>query len=209
MKRTDGCVLCALLSQLEYHHLVRFGCAALETEEFKRDFYAGLGLCNWHFWELRRCFWGPGLAQTLLDVLEMMPANLGLADSDSPLRLLDKSACWLCRELSQDEADFVAHMSRFAEDGAFREVYAQSRGLCLPHIAPVAAAACSEARRWLLNIELEHWHSLKQDLAEFVRKHNPALPAQKTPNVESGPTRCIQKLVGNIGALGRRRIRDE
>ena len=190
------------MSQREYHHLVRFGTATLEDKDSRDTFYAGLGLCNWHFWELRRSFWGPGLAETLFDVLTLMPAGLGLAGIacgvGEPFPL-HSARCWVCKQLARDESDYVATLVHSLEKPDFRATYEQSRGLCLPHVHTVTALASVEIREWIIHVESDQWERLKHDLAELVRKAQPSLLLQPTPSEVTAPARCIQKLVGNHG----------
>jgi hypothetical protein len=152
---------------------------------------------------LRRCFWGPSLAATLLDVLTLLPAGPGLVraaagDPGEGLPLYG-GRCWVCRELAHDAAGYVSQLAALFEQEDHRPIYAQSRGLCLPHVQACAAAASPEGRAWLLAAEMEHWRRLREDLAELVRKASPPLRAQQTRAEETAPTRCLQKLVGTHG----------
>lgn len=188
------------MSRHEYHHLVRFGTASLGDQESRQAFYAGRGLCNWHFWELRRSFWGPSLAETLFDILRLMGADSCLAGFSSGTSLeampLYRARCWVCWELAQDEMGYVQSLVHLLEDSAFRGIYGDSHGLCFPHIHGLAGAAGEDIREWVLGTEAEHWQQLKGDLAGLVRKAQPPLRWERTQSEETAPDRCLQKLVG-------------
>ena len=187
----DGSALCQLLSRHEYHLLVRFGTASLGNQESRQVFYAGRGLCNWHFWELRRSFWGPALAETLFDILRLMPADSCLPGF-SPGTSLDalplcRARCWVCWELAQDEMSYVQSLVHLLEDPGFRGIYGNSHGLCLPHVHVLAGAAGEDIREWVLGTEAEHLQQLKCDLAGLVRKARAAASLGTDAGRGNGP----------------------
>jgi hypothetical protein len=203
LQRADGCTICACLRPMEFRHLVRFGTANLGEKPTRSGFYRGRGLCNWHFWELRRSFWGAGLAETISDVLELFPFDLDLGEicmGHWPGTIpLNTDQCWVCQELACDEAELLNQAAHVAEDTELHAAYIGSRGHCLPHVYGVAVRASPEARSKLLAMEREHWQRLKHDLAELIRKRHLSIRDERTPREETAPARCIEKLVGGHG----------
>ncbi len=201
LRQDEGCSLCKFLSRQEYTHLVCLGTSSLN---YGRSQPPGMGLCNWHFWELRRAFWGPHLAKLLVDMLASMPAGLdleavavGLGDTLP----LDSARCAICLRLANEEAACAGAFAAGLREHSYRELFEQSRGLCLPHFHAVASAMDLEARSWLIHTEHRHWERMKFDLAENIRKAQPPLRAQLTVSEETAPGRCIQKLVGRHGRI--------
>jgi hypothetical protein len=197
------CPLCTIVDRAEYWHVIRFGTAALETDEVRQAIYGRRGLCNAHFWRLRRCFWGAGLAQTLVDVLALVPAE-GLCSGEPKTLLsetlpLEPGNCSLCAALRCEEsfhnqlfADLLAH------DG-FRVSYQRTRGLCLPHLRAVASMVTRDVFDWLLAFEGLQWRLLQTSLQQRAQRPKSPMFRRTTPDEEESPDRCIAKLVGSNG----------
>jgi hypothetical protein len=203
LAHTTGCTLCYLRARHQYDHITRFGTAKLEGHAFAVEFYAGKGLCNAHLSELERIFWGPGLAETLLDLFDWMPDPFDAHRASDDLLgalPLGRTQCKVCHELRQDEAGYLRELAFLLNDAEFRSLYERSRGFCLPHTAEVLwAIEGDEPRQFVLRTEAEHWKRLTHDLNELVRKAKPPLRSTQTDSERSSATRCIEKLVGRRG----------
>jgi hypothetical protein len=203
LRRVEGCALCGLLCRLEYAHVIRFGTAGRQNAEGGRDDDPALGLCNRHFWEMHRSFGGWWFVDKLFEILGQFSEELGPTGDGAMFSLpnlpFSKARCRICQELAQDERDYISVLAPLLGEAAFREVYQQSCGLCLPHVCVITEAAAAEIGAWLRHAEEEHWRRLRHDLAELQQKRYPQLRTQITPREESAPFRCVQKLVGAHG----------
>jgi len=87
-------------------------------------------------------------------------------------RLAPLERCWVCEMADQSEEGYLTWLARQITDPEFRERYAASDGLCLPHLRrALAHAQTEEAVRWLVQITVEKVTPLAIDLREYSRKH--------------------------------------
>ncbi len=102
-----------------------------------------------------------------------------VANSCARLReiVTPRGECLACRDCRSAEETFAWALTRSLSseepDGAFRDLFRRSAGLCLPHFRlALLRVEDQSARDLLVDVQLEKMGCLLAELAEYLRKHD-------------------------------------
>lgn len=106
----------------------------------------------------------------------------------------------LVTETSRNKAQGTTQIQEILShliDQDFFGQFRQSSGLCLPHFLRVLEHAESDEANSLIEVELEHIHSLREQLKEYLRKHDYRFINESKGEEQGSPLRAVEKIVGN------------
>jgi Family of unknown function (DUF6062) len=184
-----GCPVCRCVNDDSRRHLQALIDEHVNDPDTRRRMRAAWGLCNWHTWMLRTIpIAKTGSAIIYEDVLRVAVRRVEklkdrprftwfrklIAPTRPRLveRYMNRAHCPVCLASRDAELRYVDTAVDFAEDSHFALMYAESAGLCIPHIVH-AIHRCSarpELGR-LLQETTRKWRELCRNLEGFVRKH--------------------------------------
>lgn len=104
--------------------------------------------------------------------------------------------CHLCESQRQDEAQAAKLLAQLLRQAEWRERYAASQGLCLPHVRQVLLNASPEVRDWLVANEGGRWQGLRAQLREVIRKHDYRFQQEPWGEERGSWRRAFHKLYG-------------
>lgn len=108
-------------------------------------------------------------------------------------------ACPLCHVLAEAVAALTATLLTHLADEPFRRDFAQSAGLCLPHLGQALAAATPDAAATLRDVAVAHEELLLAQLQEVIRRHD-YRSIGEPPGPERGAAeRAVCHLIGAPG----------
>jgi len=127
--------------------------------------------------------------------------RLGLARgaaSSVPNELEPHAPCPVCRVHDDAERRYASWLVEHLDEARFRQAFAASNGLCLPHLRRALMLADDEtSRTFLLQTTASKVGALAHDLGEYIRKHNWQYRDEvKTENEMASWIRVIAFFVG-------------
>lgn len=224
--KSGGCPVCAMLQRSTRRYLESFLYENVSKGDLRARLVASQGFCNAHGHALvdvarttgdvvgaailyEHLTWEVGgQVSQALAALSSVPTKarlrfrrkaLGQSVSD---HLTADEACPLCgyaahwAELMVRQ--FVQQLSDSQEAPEMRRVYAQSDGLCLPHLRQALwQAKDGEAMRFLLQTQQEKLNQVHRELSEFCRKQDYRFrDLPMTEKEKSSWARAVELLVG-------------
>jgi len=191
--RAAGCPVCRCVVDDSRGYLDALLYEQVTDVDTRRAIRAAWGFCNWHTWmlpELAGSLFGAAIIYEDLVTL-MLRSTEGLAVRRprrwlhaltrwrrGPAGVLEayrrRTACPACRNSAEAERRYLGIMvTLLADDGDLQAAYAESDGLCLPHLlAAVADHGTRPATSTLVERTRDKWRRLGQDIAGFVGKHD-------------------------------------
>jgi len=191
--KLTGCPLCRLLNKDADHFLDTLLYEFVADPMIQAEFRKSRGLCNVHAWGLTQQRGGNVgvaiLAQAVLDDAIAVLNSASGRKTASPLtrlfgqqsegsllaeRLEAGERCMCCVALDAHEARYVETLAAASEEERFKEAYAASSGLCLPHFRRLLKVVDqAEARQTLIDIQTSIWQALSAELELFRYKVDP------------------------------------
>jgi len=148
------------------------------------------GFCNWHAWmstELSHS--DSGIAIIYKDLLDAEirrlsgwakgkapPKGIRLGQGKKALRDFlsnwsEKDRCPVCRMVEDHERIDAQVLLDFVDEEAFSEAFEESPGVCLRHLTWILQCFPEHPNlRLLVKKQTEKYHSLSEELGEFIRK---------------------------------------
>jgi hypothetical protein len=114
-----------------------------------------------------------------------------------------RAPCSACLDTTQTQARYLETLVHFIDDEDLRTAYAQSDGLCVPHVILAV-----ERRRETARVEMlvartrEAWARIGRDLAAFVGKHDHRNREPYTEAEATSRVRAFEMLAGARGVFG-------
>ncbi len=218
----DGCPICRLGLRIADHYLTVYCSDNVTDVDIRATVREANGFCNTHAWQLPDRRDALGLAITYADIIKNLGRQLGAYDAESRRRLprwlfrllrdwrgrlwrgrVFKPAqpCPVCVEQYRAELRYAATFADYAGDEMLIERYRQGRGLCLPHLQLVSAAAAdSRALALVAAAEVGRWQELHDLLDEIVRKSDYRFSQETiTPAEREALTRVLATVSGAKG----------
>jgi hypothetical protein len=203
----EGCPLCLLRRQADERYLrslLREG--AMDAGLLDRLLLSG-GFCREHAWALQRleereehdALTTVIIMQPLLEDALRGTVSLGEGKVAKKRRERSRAAmCPACHSRSRLETIFAEELSRalVLDDiaGLFRS---RRQGLCLQHFRSAWHGAVSpEAQALLRDVQLTQMKRLRDDLAEYVRKHKHQFRDEPRGEEQGSATRGVEMLSG-------------
>jgi hypothetical protein len=225
--REPGCPVCRLLERDARSDLDAMIYERVNDVETRRALRASWGLCNWHTWLLPEIHSSAsGAAIVYADVLRVCIDRVRRGDrgrsrvaafldrlgvgrvwarSRSRVAALydARPACPVCARCSGAESAYLDTLLAFMADPQLAAAYAQSHGLCLPHLLrAIDGGTESHALGELCHRTLEKWETLRQDLERFVAKYDYRNNEAFTEAERTSYTRAYEALAGRARLFG-------
>jgi hypothetical protein len=210
-----GCAVCKLLLRDVERIVDGLLYGYTGGSEMHAEFSAARGVCPEHGWLMRRNKLGNvlGIARLYATALEDALTIIDHSSADGnrlhsyPADKLEPTApCMVCERLDEYEAEYIQMFDRYMADTRFREGFAQSSGLCLPHLRQALRHVQNlNDRQALLKLQSEIWHRLKTQVAQFADKQNYERIHEVTSEEGESWVQAINAMAGEKGVFGMRR----
>jgi len=195
----DDCPICRLGLRTVERFLDHLIYENVNDPGVRADIRAARGFCNLHAWQLRDNRGALGVAIIHRDVLETLMERLeagqyqqhawlrGLnrvrttlggapaseATGDLVADLMPQRPCLACRVRDNMEVVYIRNLLESIGDPEIGDALRRSPGLCLPHFRQALQQVPDEATfETLVEIQLTAWQHLRDELSEFIRKHD-------------------------------------
>ncbi len=111
--------------------------------------------------------------------------------------------CPACELLARAEARSVDVLLEHVRQAEFRDAYARSGGVCLPHLRPALSAAQDEsAFRTLIEAAVTRHEALGAHLREIIRLHDYRYSHEPSGEERGADARAVRHVVGEPGVRG-------
>lgn len=190
-----GCPVCRCVTRDSRSYLDALLYEQVTDPDTRRAIRASWGFCSWHTWmllEVERAIFGSALIYEELVKLALsrterlgeraeLPrprgwlATLlgGRRRSSSVEGYRGRAECPACAAAADTERRYLATVVTFIDDGDLAAAYAQSEGLCVPHLfAVLEHDGDRREARVLVDRTREKWARLGQEISSFVSKHD-------------------------------------
>jgi hypothetical protein len=202
---SGSCPVCHILRHDEFEELCRWVGGDVTEPKNRQELEAAGGFCNRHLWLLGKIH-SPCSASLVNDfVVEQAVTALRdttAAIGSAPARWLRESAvrCPLCVHLRAYEASYVSAFTQWLHgDGAWPR-YAESRGLCQPHLQHcLNAMGGSALRQRLLENQVHQFRRLQTEMRAYAEKFSAGRRWDIAGSEEVAWEQAIEKLVGRAG----------
>jgi hypothetical protein len=201
------CPVCLLLGQNEFEELRWWVGGEAAAPQDRRPLHEAGGFCNSHFWLLSELH-SPQTGSLLNDriasgLLQSLRASAEQGWQSQAAWLQRAAArCPVCARLRACES---AHVQRFVEwvsDSGTWPEYAESRGLCLPHLVRCQALIRDPSLQERLNqAQVEQIERLQREMGALVRKLATGRRWDATRDEWAAYKRAAEKFVGRSGLL--------
>jgi hypothetical protein len=140
----------------------------------------------------------PPLLQLAADFVVLW-SNLGRMPNTKPSPM--KPRCPVCAERAAAEETALTELLDWLHTEEGRQIYAESRGVCLPHFRRLWAKVTGELRSWLLQTQQDQLRRLSDDLQSYRQKRETLRRHAITPAEETAWATAVEKLAGRWQAL--------
>lgn len=204
--RFGGCVICTLMADDLSAFMAQWQYFSTLAPAVRERFCQRKGFCAEHTEMLRRIASPQGLDLGLMDLLaavaravtvnaDASPTDPGAPGPDGLLgHERQCQACELCREA---EVRYLQALGALARDQAFRQAYAASRGICIPHFVCLCEHIREpKARDWTMATQGSHIRRLVEEMQGHLRKCEAGLRRETTSDEEQAAWRALRMLSG-------------
>jgi hypothetical protein len=191
----------------------------------RRAIRASWGFCNWHTWmllEIEHAIFGSALiyeelVQLALSRTERLGKRAerprargwlstllgGRRRSSSVEGYRGRAECSACATAADTERRYLATLVTLSDDGDLAAAYAQSDGLCVPHIFAVLEHDGERREaRLLVDRTRERWARLGREISSFVSKHDYRNHEPYTQAEAASYARAFEMLAGAKSVFG-------
>lgn len=217
----DGCPVCRLALAAVHHSIESVNYEFVNDPGFRKQTRAAYGFCNFHAYQWLRQAHPLGTALIYDEVLSiiteplhgltfrrssilgglttLLNARNGENGGERPL-LEPSGVCPACRVLADQTEMLVATLVESIHEPAFREAYAASASLCLPHLRDALRAAPDEAAfATLRDVAVAGQEQLMSQLREIIRKHDYRFRDEPSGEERGATTRAVEHVIGAKG----------
>jgi len=114
--------------------------------------------------------------------------------------LSEKNTCPVCDSISTSEIQHLTNLKEFLSSEQNRELYQNSRGLCINHFIKLFDfLEDTELREKIYSIQKRHIENLLCELDGFIRKQHRILRERRTVDEKRSYIRALEKLVAKTG----------
>jgi len=219
-----GCPVCRCLVAESRAYLGALLYEQVTDPETRRGLRLSWGFCNWHTWmlpDVESSAFGAAIlcedlvtralrrtqrlrrASRLGTAGRWLAALLGRRWRPALVELHEgRAPCPACVDIARTQARYLETLVHFIDDAALRAAYAQSDGLCVPHVILVVEQGTETARvETLVARTREAWSRIGRDLAAFVGKHDHRNREPYTEAEATSRARAFEMLAGARGVL--------
>ena len=220
-----GCPACRCVRESGRLHLDALIYEQVTDADTRRRLRASWGFCNMHAWmllEIESSYLGAGIIyEDLLGLLVRRVRRLG--DRSRAVRFASwlaalgwrrgrptiaelyrrRDLCPVCANAAEAEDQYLRTLVRFIDDPEVVLAYANSDGLCAPHVLRTIELEAGNPRvPQLLDRTLQKWEGFREDLESFVRKHDYRNKEPFTEAEAESYRRAFELLAGAPGLFG-------
>ena len=220
-----GCPVCRCLVAESRAYLGALLYEQVTDPETRRALRRSWGFCNWHTWMLPdvegSAFGAAILGEDLVTrALRRTQRLRGDSRSSAVGRWLAalvgrrwrpalgqvyerRAPCPACVDTAQTQARYLDTLVHFIDDVDVRAAYAESDGLCVPHVILAVERGRETAQvETLVARTREAWARIGRDLATFIGKHDHRNREPYTEAEAMARTRAFEMLAGARGVFG-------
>lgn len=202
--RTRGCPVCRHIAQASFTFFSQWQYELAYNAHTRAVFADELGFCPLHAWHLSAIssphgssLGYPKLAERIANELAGLAATPQNAAKQVLALVRSPRTCRVCRLLHDEQDIYVRRLAAFLQDGAGRQTYARSQGVCLRHLALLAdAGANADLARFLLTAAARRFEELAEDMQSFALKHDAIRRGLQNTDEEDAWRRTLVHLVG-------------
>jgi hypothetical protein len=223
----DGCPDCRLALAAIDHYIDSVNYEFVNDSGFRDEVRAANGFCTEHAHQWLKGANVLGTAIIYTDVLVHLTEELrrihhpkptflrGMVsllnhrgeqggEPDDPCdSLVPDGGCPACRVRAEQELRAIATLLEVVGEADFREAYAKSAGLCLPHLRRALCAAPDEdAFAAVRDVAIAGEERLVQQLREIIRKHDYRFRDEPSGPERGAAERAVQHAAGARGLGG-------
>jgi hypothetical protein len=207
-----GCPVCRVVLQRVEHSLESISYELVLDPTFRETVDSAWGFCNVHAQQWLEHAPPLGTAIVYEAVLGRItrelerqdPGRAGsgglrskLGGSRASNALTPAGVCPLCISQSEHETQVIGHLIDELRNASFRDRYAASDGLCVPHINTALAAGPSIEVLDPLRSRLLATHGqLQEQLREIIRKHDYRFRHEADGDERGAPERAVRQVTG-------------
>ena len=176
----------------------------------QREFATARGFCHFHTWQFQQMASPHGLSAGYAPLVETAVAELRQslgqpAEKAAALigtLLPSTETCAACRVLRETEIDQLEPLLAQFASAEGRELYAQSHGLCLPHLRlALKTTLPDEVANFLLAEQVRRMEEISEDMRSYTLKRDALRRGLLNANEEHAWRRALVNLTGerNVG----------
>ena len=216
-----GCAICRLLHADADRFLDTLLYEFVVDPDIQNAFRASRGLCNTHGWQLSQQRGGnvgiavlyQGALDEVLVTLTQSPQKKGSsqmmrllgmqADAEGTLladRLAPDGRCMCCAALDAAEKRYIHTLANSLDDTRVKHAYANSGGLCLPHVRKLMPEA--QDVQFIVQTQAAIWKGLIEALELFRDKIDPRNTLGEMGAEGNSWLRAFEAIGGASGVFG-------
>jgi GTP-binding protein EngB required for normal cell division len=209
--RGGSCPICAAQNRAIFEFFAYWQYTLATSAAAQREFAAARGFCAAHTWQFQRIASPQGISEgyaPLIDAAaaalrDLVGGPLDRAASRIEALLAGEATCPACRMLRETEVGQVRDFIEALGAGEGRALYAQSDGLCLPHLrAALAGGTSAEVAEFLLRAQVGFLEEVAEDMRSYTLKRDAVRRGLLNDREEDAWRRAIVRLVGDRIARG-------
>lgn len=214
----EGCAVCRLAARGVSGLLSSISNEGGLTDPEVRDrIRASHGFCNEHAHQWLREQHLLGTALLYEDIVDHLATELStmrfqkrgrlgnpfVGREHGTTALAPHQECAACRALADGEQRAIAAMLSGLMAEEFRQAYARSGGLCVPHLRIALAEAPDEHLfTTLVDLAVARHRALAEQLREIIRRHDYRYTNEPSGEERGAATRAVRHTVGERGIRG-------
>jgi hypothetical protein len=217
-----GCPICTLSQQAVSHYMRSTNYEPVSDPDIRKLFVASQGFCNLHAHQWLEEAFVLGTAQIYRDVLratfddlkgqaykgkplgKRLGAVLGRGDATEGGLKGSSGSCPACDVLEETETRSSKTLLAGLREEGFRSAYAESDGLCIPHLRVALADAPSEVVFDALKARaVQTRETLLAHLDETIRKHDYRFRHEPAGEERGSPHRAVDHVSSAPGVMRR------
>jgi len=163
IKESKGCVLCGMVSDYEFNLLSNIQYQVTNDDRIREQISIEGGFCDFHFKQFKQI--ASGKTKLLLDysLIKNILSNGQLPNIN----------CRICSRVDEFESSAIPVVIELFMDESFRMDYAQSFGLCIPHLRRILEENNDERLAdWLKQTYKNQMTKLKSILEEMMKANS-------------------------------------
>lgn len=192
IKGGSVCPICYLVDRTVENYIDSFLYEGVNDIGLRKDIKDSNGFCNYHAWKLMAH--GDPLAHAIIysDLIETALAK------DISVKPEAKSMCPYCKHEQEAEKRYLSILKDAIADGEFRDLYANSAGLCMNHFYLLLKMLDKRSRdkEFAINVQRKGLESLLKDLKEIMRKSDYRFADEPWENERDAWIKAVYKWVG-------------
>lgn len=219
----QGCPVCTLVGSSVTHYMTSTNYDSVSDPEIRRHFEASQGFCNLHAHQWLQEAFVLGTAQIYRDVLLVVSADLrrqsfrgsslakrvgsvfGRQKGDAPGEdglVRPTESCPACVVQEETENRLLKTLLKGLQSDPFRTAFAESNGLCVPHLRiALANATHRDTFDALQGRAIQAQDTLIAHLNESIRKHDYRFQHEPSGEEKGSPARAVTYVAGADGVI--------